>query len=95
MLYATAVSLPPAVTYTITVGAGGAATPGPSGGNGGNSSISGSGFTTVTAIGGGGGGGGVQNVYIQTTEPTIATGEKALWIDTTGGNLNFWVVTGD
>lgn len=43
----------------------------------------------------GGGGGGVQNVYIQTTEPTIATGEKALWIDTTGGNLNFWVVTGD
>ena len=43
----------------------------------------------------GGGGGSVQNVYIQEAEPVIATGEKALWIDTTGGNLNFWVVTGD
>ena len=46
-------------------------------------------------ISGGGGGGGVQNVYIQETQPTIATGEKALWIDITGGNLNFWIVTGD
>lgn len=43
----------------------------------------------------GGGGGLIQNVYIQETEPTIATGEKALWIDITGGNLNFWIVTGD
>ena len=43
----------------------------------------------------GGGGGGVQNVYIQDTQPTIATGGKALWIDITGGNLNFWIVTGD
>ena len=43
----------------------------------------------------GGGGGGVQNVYIQETQPTIVTGEKALWIDITGGNLNFWIVTGD
>lgn len=43
----------------------------------------------------GGGGGGVQNVYIQETEPSIGTGEKALWIDTTGGNLNFWIKTGD
>ena len=43
----------------------------------------------------GGGGGLIQNVYIQETEPTLATGEKALWIDITGGNLNFWIVTGD
>ena len=43
----------------------------------------------------GGGGGSVQNVYIQEAEPVIATGEKALWIDTTGGNLNFWIKTGD
>ena len=43
----------------------------------------------------GGGGGLIQNVYIQETQPTIATGEKALWIDITGGNLNFWIVTGD
>ena len=43
----------------------------------------------------GGSGGSVQNVYIQTSEPVIAPGEKALWIDTTGGNLNFWIVTGD
>ena len=43
----------------------------------------------------GGSGGLIQNVYIQETEPTIATGEKALWIDITGGNLNFWIVTGD
>lgn len=43
----------------------------------------------------GGVGGGVQNVYIQETQPTLATGEKALWIDITGGNLNFWIVTGD
>ena len=41
------------------------------------------------------GGGGTQNVFIQETEPTLATGEKALWIDITGGNLNFWIVTGD
>ena len=43
----------------------------------------------------GGGSGGVQNVYIQETQPILATGEKALWIDITGGNLNFWIVTGD
>lgn len=43
----------------------------------------------------GGGGGSIQNVYIQDTEPNVATGEKALWIDTTGGNLNFWIKTGD
>ena len=43
----------------------------------------------------GGGCGIVQNVYIQETEPSLATGEKALWIDITGGNLNFWIVTGD
>jgi hypothetical protein len=38
---------------------------------------------------------GPQNVFIQSTEPYIATGEKALWIDTTGGNLQFWIKTGD
>lgn len=39
------------------------------------------------------GGGGLQ-LYIQDTEPTWGIGEKALWIDTTGGNLNFWVQDG-
>lgn len=41
------------------------------------------------------GSGGTQNVFIQSTEPVVGTGEKALWIDTTGGNLNFWIKTGD
>ena len=41
------------------------------------------------------GGGGTQNVFIQETEPAVSTGQKALWIDITGGNLNFWIVTGD
>ena len=41
------------------------------------------------------GGGGTQNVFIQETEPAVSTGQKALWIDTTGGNLNFWIKTGD
>jgi len=56
-----------------------------------NQSLLGSGNITIS----GGAGGGVQNVYIQETEPVIASGEKALWIDTTGGNLNFWIKTGD
>lgn len=43
----------------------------------------------------GGSGGGTQNVFIQESEPTVSTGDKALWIDITGGNLNFWIVTGD
>jgi len=29
------------------------------------------------------------NVFIGTTDPALAT--PYLWIDTTGGNLNFWV----
>lgn len=56
-----------------------------------NQSILGSGNITIS----GGAGGGVQNVFIQDTEPVVAAGEKALWIDTTGGNLNFWIKTGD
>lgn len=43
----------------------------------------------------GGSGGGIQNVYIQDTQPAVNTGDKVLWIDTTGGNLNFWIITGD
>jgi hypothetical protein len=39
--------------------------------------------------------GGTQNVFIQETEPAVSTGQKALWIDTTGGNLNFWLKTGE
>ena len=43
----------------------------------------------------GGSGGGTQSVFIQETEPAVSTGQKALWIDTTGGNLNFWLKTGE
>ena len=32
---------------------------------------------------------------IGTVQPTPATGVSVLWIDTTGGNLNFKIVTGD
>lgn len=34
-----------------------------------------------------------QNLFIQNTAPVGVTGAY-LWIDTTGGNLNFWVETG-
>ncbi len=33
-------------------------------------------------------------VYVQNSEPSWGESEKALWIDTTGGNLNFWVQDG-
>ena len=52
-------------------------------------SVLGSGNITIA------GGSGIQNVFIQSTEPTVAIGEKVLWIDTTGGNLNFWIKTGE
>ena len=51
--------------------------------------------TRVTVIGGlrgSGGGGGSQNLFIQDTAP-IAAGAY-LWIDTTGGNLQFFVEDG-
>ena len=41
------------------------------------------------AASGGGGGGGSGNVFIQSSPPS-ATGNY-LWIDTSGGNINFWV----
>lgn len=41
-----------------------------------------------------GGGGSGDSIYVQDTEPAWADGEKGLWIDTSGGNLNFWVQTG-
>lgn len=51
-----------------------------------NQSVLGSGDITVV---------GSQNVFIQNTEPVVPTGNKVLWIDTTNGNLNFWIKTGD
>ena len=42
----------------------------------------------MSALGGGG-------TVIGTVQPTPATGVSVLWIDTTGGNLNFKIVTGD
>ena len=41
------------------------------------------------------GGGGTQNVFIQDVEPSIATGNKALWLDTTNGDITFNLVIGD
>lgn len=35
----------------------------------------------------------IENLYIQPTAPTDP-GVNYMWIDTTGGNLNFWVETG-
>jgi hypothetical protein len=46
---------------------------------------------TYAAASGGGGG----NVTIGTVEPTPATGDSVLWIDTTGGNVTMNLVTGD
>ena len=42
-----------------------------------------------------GSGSGVHNVFIQDVEPSVATGNKALWIDTSNGNITFNIVTGD
>ena len=42
-----------------------------------------------------GGESGVQNVFIQDIEPSIATGNKALWLDTTNGDITFNLVIGD
>ena len=42
-----------------------------------------------------GGGSGVQNVFIQDSEPTLATGNKALWLDTSNGDITFNLVIGD
>lgn len=33
-------------------------------------------------------------IYIQDAEPSWGASEKALWIDTTGSDLNFWVQDG-
>jgi len=41
------------------------------------------------------GGSGVQNVFIQDVEPSVATGNKALWLDTTNGDITFNLVIGD
>lgn len=43
----------------------------------------------------GGGGSGAQNVFIQDTIPTVSSGNKALWIDTSNGNITFNLVIGD
>lgn len=34
-------------------------------------------------------------IHIGTAAPTLATGDQALWLDTTGGNLSLNLVTGD
>lgn len=39
-----------------------------------------------------GGGGGATNMFVQTTNPGMT--EPGLWIDTSGGNLSFWVEDG-
>ena len=36
-----------------------------------------------------------QNLFIQDTVPTLSSGNKALWIDTSNGNITFNIVTGD
>lgn len=48
---------------------------------------------SVSAFDQGSGGGSGDSIYIQPTEPSWGVGEKGLWIDTTGGNLNFWIRT--
>jgi len=40
-------------------------------------------------------GGGSSNVVIGTVQPTPATGVQVLWINTTGGNTQLILVTGD
>jgi hypothetical protein len=34
-------------------------------------------------------------LVIGTTQPTLATGVQALWVDTTGGDISLNLVTGD
>ena len=36
-----------------------------------------------------------QNLFIQDAAPTVSSGNKALWIDTSNGNITFNIVTGD
>lgn len=36
-----------------------------------------------------------KNLYIQDELPTLSSGNKALWIDTSNGNITFNIVTGD
>lgn len=36
-----------------------------------------------------------KNLYIQNELPTLSSGNKALWIDTSNGNITFNIVTGD
>lgn len=36
-----------------------------------------------------------ENLFIQTTAPTLATGKQALWIDNSNGNITLNLVTGD
>ncbi len=36
-----------------------------------------------------------QNLFIQDAIPTVSSGNKALWIDTSNGNITFNIVTGD
>lgn len=50
-----------------------------------------SGVVTDLTATGGGGWWFDQNVFIQTTEPTVTV--PSLWIDTTGGNFQFKYVT--
>jgi len=35
-----------------------------------------------------------KNVYIQNTAPVVAPGQTYMWIDTSDGDLNFWVEDG-
>ena len=35
-----------------------------------------------------------ESIYIQSTTPTVSPGTAYLWIDTTGGDLQFWVEDG-
>ena len=36
-----------------------------------------------------------QNLFIQDATPTVSSGNKALWIDTSNGDITFNIVTGD
>jgi hypothetical protein len=40
------------------------------------------------------GGSGTENLFIQSTAPTVVAGIPYLWIDTTGGNLQFKIEDG-
>lgn len=38
---------------------------------------------------------GNSNLFIQSTEPVVGIGTEVLWIDTTGGNIQFKMVVGE